>query len=146
MVKIRCFNVLALFCHFTCCVLLCMVLLLNIRSTFPPSLFSFTQVKYQGMYCTGIHFFFSFKDYINCNHRIFYSFIFLLFFSPTFYPFLIQELWICVYRIYNKKCIYHKELDVSNFESVKQRMYHIFFFEFNFKESLFTTFHLFIGQ
>lgn len=101
------------------------------------------------MYCFGIHFVFFFLFKIlsvviigSFTHLFFYSFS-----PPTFYLFfffLIQELWICVYRIYNKNVYIYiiKELDVNNFLNPKNKECIIFsYFEFNFKESLFTTFH-----
>lgn len=117
------------------------------KEYFSPQSFSFTQVKYKGMYCTGIHLFFLLKIIILIV--IIGSFIHLFFYSfspPLFISFWFKSCEFVYIEFLIKMYIYHKELDVNNFESLRQRMYHIFLFEFNFKESLFTTFHLFIGQ
>lgn len=107
MVKFWCFNVLALYLSFyVLCFTLYGAVIKHKEYFFPSQTFSFTQVKYKGMHCFGIHFgfFFLFKILSvviigSFTHLFFYSFS-----PPTFYPFffLIQELWICVYRIYNK--------------------------------------------
>lgn len=126
MVKFWCFNILTLLLFYMLC-LLCMVLLSNIRSTFPQSLFFLRRwsIKEKLSYTC-----FPFEDFIICNLKG----LLFVFFTPQFLSFFDSRVVnLCtVYRI-NDKNVYIKNWMWIIFESLKWRLYHIFLFEFNFK-------------